>query len=203
MIPIDQGKPIKRVNFLQSCNWVGPDSQLSLRMLYTELDGSTQQVSMSTRNLADGTKGEVCLPTSSDLLDLGPRWEDVLVAHARMASLIAGAVPGSTEFTQAFLEGPSQNLNTSIGVVKVTSVVQIDDQTVAMTFRQGTGTPRVVNVDMDDLIKYKFVPSTQLFCTAGAIKRDLGYVHDYPNTLLTQARKDEIVAYVLARQPWI
>jgi hypothetical protein len=88
--------------------------------------------------------------------------------------------------------------------VKVTAVEPVDDQTVNITYRQGTGTARTVAVDYLNLLNYNFVPETQLFCTSGAIKKNFAtYVHDYPSTILSQERRDEIQAFVLARQPWI
>jgi hypothetical protein len=49
-----------------------------------------------------------------------------------------------------------------------------------------------------------FVPDTQLLVVPGAIEKQFPtYVHDYPNTILSEQQRADIVAYVLAIAPWI
>lgn len=207
-IPTDHGFPVKRPSFIQSCTWVGPDQQLVLKLTYFDAGGVLRQFTMSTRNIGDGTPGEVVLPTGllgNDLHNLGPRYEDILTAHTRMACLVSrSGIPGSTEFMNALQEGVSANLNTALGVVKVTDVQAVDDSTIAITYKCGTGPTLTVNIDYTNLNNYVFVPDTQLFVIAGAIKKQFStYVHDYPTTILSQTRRDDIVAYVMSLQIWI
>jgi hypothetical protein len=205
MIPAIHDFPVRRPGFIQSCEWIGPDNQLALKVTYYDAAGSLRATQFATRNIGDGYKGEVCIPTSNVLTDLGTRYEDILTAHTRMACLIArSGVPGSDEFTTALQQGISANLNTALGIVKVTATAPVDDSTVAITYRQGTGPTLTVNMDYSDLNNYQFVPETQLFIIPGSIKKQFGtYVHDFPGTLLSQERRDEIVAYVLTLAPWI
>lgn len=204
-IPVVHNFPVKRPGFIVSCDWLNSDPQLALKITYYDDTGTLRQMQFATRHIADGTKGEICLPSSSDLIDLGPRVDDTLTAHTRMACLISrSGIPGSDEFQTAILQGVSANLNTALGVVKVTAVAAVDDQTVAITYRQGTGPTRTVNMDYTDLNDYSFAPETQLFIIPGSVKKQFStYVHDYPGTVLTQAQKDNVVAYVLGLQPWI
>jgi len=204
-IPVIHDFPVKRPDFIQSAEWQGPDSQLVLKLTYYDASGTLRGIQFSTRHLADGAKGEICLPSSNNLADLGPRYEDVLVAHTRMACLVArSGIPGSDEFLAALLEGPSAYLNTALGTVKVTAVTPIDDATVRLTYRQGTGPTLNVDIDYANLNDYVFVPETQLFVVAGAVKKEYStYVHDYPSTLLTQVQRDNVTAYVMTLEPWI
>lgn len=207
-IPTVHNFPVKRPGFITSCVWQGPDDQLELKLQYKDVDNLTKNLIFATRNTGTGTKGEVCLPTAllgNDLHNLGMRVDDILTAHTRMACLISGAgIPGSDEFNTAIQSGISANLNTALGVVKVNDVAPVNDSTVAITYKCGTGPTYTVNMDYTDLNDYTFAPETQLFVVAGAIKKQFStYVHDYPTTILSSARRDEIVAYVLALEPWI
>jgi hypothetical protein len=204
-IPVVHAFPVRRPNFILSAEWLNQDAQLALKITFRDAGGTLKQLQFATRNLGDGTKGEICLPNSSDLHDLGPRHEDVLMAHTRMPCMVSrSGIPGSDEFKEALLNGLSANLNTALGVVKVVTITPIDDQTVALEFQQGSGPKLTINVGYADLNNYVFEPETQLFIIAGSVKKQFPtYVHDFPTTVLTQARKDEIVAYVLAMQPWI
>jgi hypothetical protein len=203
--PIVHAFPVRRVNFFTSVEWVGPDNQLELKVQYLSETGAVRQVVFATRHTADGVKGEICLPNSNNLQDLGPRYEDILTAHTRMSCLVArSGIPGSTEFLEAILNGPSANINTALGVVKVTDVVAIDDQTVAISYRQGTGPILTINQEYRNLNDYTFAPETQLFVIPGSVKKSFStYVHDYPSVILSQERRDDIAAHVLAMEPWI
>jgi hypothetical protein len=114
------------------------------------------------------------------------------------------AVPGSIEFTNAFVQADTNNLQTALGTVKVTAVAPVDDQCIDITYRQGNGPLYVVRIDHGELNSYVFVPDTQLLIVPGAIKKQFpNHVHDYPGTVLTQSQKDEIAAFVLTMSPWI
>lgn len=197
--------PVRRPGYIQLCEWVGPDSQLSLRVTYFNELGSLREIQFATRHLDDATKGEICLPSSTDLHDLGTRYEDILTAHTRMACLIArSGIPGSDEFKNALLAGVSANLNTALGVVKVVDVLAIDDSTVGIVYKCGNGPTMTVNMDYRDLNDYAFVPDTQLFVIPGSVKKQFStYVHDYPGQLLSEVQRDNVVAYVMTLQPWI
>ncbi len=203
--PIIYDFPVRRPGFIVDAHWDGPDQQLQLKLAYYNELGQLRGINLSTRNIADGAKGEVCLPSSSVLTDLGPRWEDVLTAHTRMACLVArSGIPGSTEFQEALLGGETANLQTAIGVVKIVDVTPINDQTVRMTYKQGTGPSMTIDQEYQNLNRYVFVPDTQLFVIPGAIKKQFPtYVHDYPTKVLTEAQKNDIAAYVLTLAPWI
>lgn len=201
--------PVRRPGFIETAEWVGPDSQLALKLTYRDATGTLRQIQFATRNQADGTAGEICLPSSilgNDLHGLGPRYEDILRAHTRMACLVAGtAVPGSDEFTTAMLTGQSQNLQTGLGSTKVVTVTPQDDRTVLLGFKCGTGPTLDVVMDYTDLNVYEFVPETQLLVVPGSVKKAFasGYVHDYPTTVLTTVKKQDIIDYVSGLQPWV
>jgi len=207
-VPIVHSFPVRRPGFIETCEWIGPDLQLALKCTYRDATGTLKQIQFSTRNAGDSTPGEICLPAGvlgNDLHGLGPRYEDILRAHTRMACLVAGtAVPGSDEFTAAILNGQTQNLQTGLGAVKINAVTPLTDQTVMLTFKCGTGPNLDVEMDYGDLNVYQFVPETQLLVIPGSIKKAFStYVHDYPTTILSADRKQDIVDYVLALQPWV
>jgi hypothetical protein len=199
--------PVKRPGFIHTATWIGPDDDLALEVKYQDVGDITRLVSFKTRNTDPLGDVIICAPVSSDLLNLGTRLRDILLAHLRMASMISGTVLGSTEWTTALLEGESSNLNTALGVVKVTNIVSTNDQQVTITFRQGTGPTHDELVQYEELNigDYVFVPETQLFSSVpGAIKKQFPtYVHNYPSVVLTQSRKDEIAAYMLTLEPWV
>lgn len=200
--------PVKRPGFIVSCEWMGADDELALRITHPDETGVPRVIDFQTRNAGANVKGEVCLPTSllgNDLHNLGARVDDILTAHTRMACLIArSGIPGSEEFHTALVQGLSSNLNTAMGVVKVVDVNAVDGDTVAITYKCGNGPEYVADMDYQTLNSYAFIPQTQLFVVPGAIKKQFAtYVHDYPNHILTQQQRDDIAAYVLALQPWV
>lgn len=207
-IPTVHPFPVRRPGFIQTAEWVGPDAQLGFKVTYFDETGTLRSTTFATRNAGDSTKGEICLPSgllANDLHELGVRYEDILRAHTRMACLVAGtAVPGSDEFSAAILNGQTQNLQTALGAVKVNAVTPIDDQTVRLTFKCGTGPNLDVEMNYSDLNSYAFVPDTQLFVIPGSVKKQFStYVHDYPTTILSAQRRQEIVDYVLSLAPWV
>lgn len=207
--PVIHPFPVKRPGFVETASWVGDDAHLALHITYTDVGNVARSMQFECRNVSDATPGSICLPTSllgNDLNNLGPRARDTLVAHTRMACMIAGlAVPGSKEFSDAFTATlDAINLQTALGTVKVTNVNIVDDQTVLLTFKCGTGPDYNVEVDHGELNNYVFAPETQLFVIPGSVKKQFGtYTHNYPGTILTTAQKDAIVAYVTALELWI
>lgn len=204
--PVIHDYPVKRPNFITSCTWVGDDTNLKLRVVFPSDDqGGVQALEFATRNVGAGRVGEVCIPTSNAIEDLGPRARDILVAHTRMACMVSGqAVPGSQEFLNAFTQEGTNDLQTAIGTVKVSAVSVIDDVKVMMSWRKGTSPAWSQEVDHHELNLYQFTPDTQMLIIPGSVKKQFPtYVHDYPNTILTEERRDEIVAYVLGLAPWV
>lgn len=204
-IPVIYDFPVRRPGFIKAASWVGNDENLRLRCMYVDQGGTDRAVEFTTRSTVGNIKGEVCLPSSNDLVNLGLRYEDILTAHTRMACLVArSGIPGSTEFNDALLNGQSSNIQTALGMVKVIGVQPIDDQTIAIQYRQGTGPILTINQEYQNLNNYVFVPDTQLFVIPGSIKKEFGtYVHDYPNVILSESRREEIAAYCLTLEPWI
>ena len=202
-IPVVYDFPVKRPGIITAAQWFGGDADLELHVSFTGLGGQGGQLVFQTQ----GTEvGEICLPTSTDLNNLGPRARDILVAHTRMACMVAGlAVPGSKEFLNAFIQSDSNNLQTALGTVKVSDVRMVDDQCFDIDFKVGTGPAFTVRADHGELNNYTFVPSTQLLIIPGSVKKEFPtYVHDFNNgKILTQSQKDAISTYILGLEPWI
>jgi hypothetical protein len=203
--PVIHQFPVKRPGFITNCFWNGGDTSLSLVVNYNNAEGLPGVLEFATRNLAAGDVGELCLPASNNVADLGERTRDILVAHTRMACLLHGrAVPGSKEFTDSFLQSAANNLQTALGVVKVTGVGLINDESVNLTYKQGSGPNYTISVDHAELNHYDFAPSTQLLVIPGSVNKQFPtYVHDSLTRILTQAQKDAVVAYVLGLALWI
>lgn len=205
-IPTVHTFPVKRPNFIQQANWLGPDDDLALQVVYTDITGNLQEVQFQTRS-ADNP-GEICLPASNDVATLGLRVRDILAAHLRMACLLGGvSVPGSVEFNRVLADQANPaNLQTAIGDVKVTAVSLVNDQEALITFRQGNnGTSRQYLMDHGELNRYTFAPSTQLFVIPGAVKKQFpNYVHDHPNNIiLTTTQREDVRNFVLGLALWI
>jgi len=196
--------PVKRPGFIETAEWVGTDDDLFLFCGYRDQTGAYQTISFATRNANE--PGEICIPSSNDVANLGPRARDILVAHLRMACMIGGvAIPGSAEFTAVLADQANPaNLQTAVGDVKITSVALVDDTQVNLTFRQGGGAYREHLINHDEINKYSFIPATQLLIIPGSVKKQFPtYVHNHPNTVLTTSQKADIVSYVLGLAPWI
>ena len=206
--PLDHGFPVKRPGFIQQASWIGDDDDLSLQVTYYKIGGQGATESFETKN-ADPRAGEICLPTSSDIstiADNESRRRDILAAHLRMACFLHGlAVPGSREFEDSFVHLEGNHFQTSIGTVKVDSFEVIDDQCMNITFQKGSGPKETYVFDHQELNKYVFSPTAQVLVLPGAIEKEFsGYVHDHPDTTLTQAQKDNIVDFCLnGFIPWV
>lgn len=200
-IPVIYPYPIKRPGFIEQAVWIGPDDDLSLEVRYRDTSDNLQTVPLPCSS--GGQLGKICLPSSATINDIS---RDTLIAHLRMSTLISGSIPGSAEWTDAFVnQADTNNLQTAIGNVKVTAIDVVDQQLLDVTLQKTSGGPTVVvRTDYNELGTYAFAPSTQLYCVAGAIEKQFPtYVHDYPDATLSQAQKDAIADYVVALEQWI
>lgn len=127
-------------------------------------------------------------------------------AHARMGSWCCGDTPGSTEWSERYIAGgETNNFQMACGTVKMHAYSKVGDAQMDITFKMGNNQPyRTVRFNLDELARseYQFDPNNQWQIIAGAIKIGLGYVHK-SNGKLTQAEKDDIVAFVQGLSPWI
>jgi len=197
--------PVPRPDFAISATWSGGDEDLSLDIGYKDVNGITRSHSFTTNG---EEKGTICLPTSTDVADLGPDGtdaqgpvRDILAGHLRMCCFLGGtAVPGSQEFSSAWTTGQETNhLQTAIGTVKISAdPIVVSDVCIHIEFRKGTGTKRIYEFSHIELNTYTFEPETQVQCLAGYIEKQFpSYVHDYDpdtqtGTTLSQAEKDDI-----------
>ena len=201
--PVVHPFPVRRPGFIEQASWIGDDDDLSLQCSYRDQGGMLRSISFETRNAE--RPGEICIPTSNDVVDLGPNARDILVAHTRMACMIAGlAVPGSQEFEDAFVQSETNNLQTAIGTVKVVAIEPVSDQIVAISYRKGSGPIRSYEIDHGELNRYAFTPSTQLWIVPGSVEKQFsGMVHDHPSTTMSSTDKQNVVDYVCGLAPWV
>jgi len=204
-VPANHGFPIQRPGFITGASWLGADNDLDLQVSYTNALGNPAVIQFAAQ--AVGRPGEVCVPASSDFNNLGPRARDILAAHLRMACMVAGhAVPGSREFNDVFIQSGSNNFQTSISnAAKVNSSAMVSDTEVDILWKIGANGPiYTTRLGHGELGNYVFVPQTQLLVIPGAVKAQFSnYVHNHPSQVLTQAQKDDIVAYVIGLKPWV
>lgn len=203
MPPVVHPFPVMRPGFIQSAEWIGGPEDMTLEVAYQNLAGGLEVVSFQTKG---ENPGEICVPSSNDLANLGPRGRDILVAHLRMACMVHGsAVPGSREFEDIWVNQSGSNyFQTALGTTKITAVTAVSDAECDITWRVGTGPLFVTRVGHGEINAYAYAPSTQLYVVPGSVKKQFAnYVHDWPGTVLTQAQKDAIVDYVVALKPWI
>ena len=199
------GYPIRRPAFTENANWVGEPGQddLTLRLEYRDAQGQAGQTELYTVTAENAT---LCLPNSKDIHSLP---EDVFSAHVRMAGMVSGTIPGSSEYDAAIKAdgaGNARNFQMPIGDVRVTTIQYLTAAMVRFTFQKTSGGPtRDIDLDVRDLATYAFAPSTQLLVVAGAIKKQYPtYIQDHANGKdLTQTQMDTIAAYVLGLDPWI
>jgi len=204
MAPRVYNKPVKRKNFITSAAFEGPDNDLELKVNYLDQFGTPRQFSFPCEG---DNPGLICLPTSIDITDVDRLPRDLLVAHIRMAAMIANATPGSQEFDDAMVyQNGGRDFQMAISTkVQVTNVALYDeDEYVTVTLREGTSGPtRDVNIAHNEF-NYQFVPETQLYVIAGAIRSEYTYVHDYyENDTLTSSQKSDIVSFVTGNDFWI
>jgi hypothetical protein len=197
--------PVKRPGFITGVTWNGQptDAQISLSIEYIDAQGlASQSVLYTTPN----SIATLCLPSSKGIVDVD---DDTLIAHQRMAGMISGTIPGSSEYDDA-ITGSSvlnaRNFQTPIGDAKITDVTPLDERNIQVTWQKSSGgATKVVIADIQDLAKYAFAPSTQLRVIAGAIKKQYPtYIHDAAtNKHLTQTQMDTIAAYVMGLDVWL
>ena len=194
--------PVRRRDMLVGAQWNGNQGDAELELLVGYLDASGVQRSVALQAGGDyppnGARA-LCLPVAQKNPAVIHR--DVLVAHVRMAAYLARAVMGTREFTDAILgTGPENalNLQTALGAeVQVTGIQRLSETSYRLTFYCKNGSSVNVDVGHDEVSEYVFAPSTQMLTLAGHIKKVLGFVHDPPGTVLSQAQMDEIVACVV------
>lgn len=223
MTPTIYTHPVKRPGIITQANWLGDDDDLSLQIVYTNPQGGNAAFDFYTRNAE--RKGNVCLPSSNDVLDLGESYDegphelldgdhyysgevsDIIVAHASMATHISRqGIPGSQEFQDSLISQlASPNwLQTAIGTVKITDYVPLDDRLFFLECKKGSGPARWILSDYGTFLTYNYVPQTQLLTIAGAIEKQFsGHVHDHPNDVLTENQKADIAAYVPTLAQWL
>lgn len=207
--PVIHTFPVRRPGFISAAVFEGSDDALNLNLTYPRTDGmgDTSFILRCCRNPDNDPDlaGHICLPSSKDINYLS---QDALIAHIRMAALIAGVVPGSQEWMdsyQADLLG-STNLQTAIGNVKVTAFEAVDADLCRISVQKTSGGPvRVIDTDYGELGVYTYAPETQLHIVGGAIEKQFpSYVHNPAGgTTLSSSQKSAIVDYVLSLEPWI
>lgn len=194
--------PIKRPGFITGATWIGGPEDMALECAYTNALGNPAVISFSTKG---ENPGELCLPASTDLNNLGPRARDILAAHLRMACMVGGvAVPGSREFEDVFIQAESNNFQVALGMAKVVDVRMFSDTEVDVDWKVGTGPTYTTRLGHGELNTYTFVPQTQLLVIPGSVEKEFPtYIHDYPSQQLTSTQKSNIVNYVTALELWI
>jgi hypothetical protein len=201
-VPAQYGYPVKRPGLIVAAQWTGPDSNLKLQVTYVNEFGNLQVFLLSTTNA--GAVGDICLPTGKTIQDIN---RDAIIASVRMATFISKHIPGSKEWLDAMTTGQdTMNFQMAIGNVKIKEARIISDVQVELDMvKAGTSTPvQTVVTDFGELGTYTFAPDTQVRCAAGAIEKEYpSYIHDYPTQVLTQAQKDDIIAYVLTLPLWV
>lgn len=207
-IPFNYGYPVLRPGVVVDASFQGSDANLNLNIVYYNEFGATEAFVMPCCSVAHGM-GLICLPSSATIQDVN---RDAIVASVRMATLISSMIPGSSEWNDAIttdggLLNETMDFQMSIGNVKVKTLRVVTDSHVELDMvKKGTTSPvQTIVTDYDELGRYTFAPDAQLHCVAGAIEKQFPtYVHDPANNvLLTQARKDEIVAYVKTLVLWV
>jgi hypothetical protein len=184
--------------------FLGPDDDLALEVKVYDENGVFSTVSFRTTSA--GQQGDICLPSSADVTWLR---DDIVVAHMRMATLIADVPIGSTEWVAAMVEGSSANLQTAIGLTKVMAVRIIDQLNVEVDLRKsGTSNPtKVLQATKDQFplrSLYNLDPKTQALVIAGAIEKEFpSYIHNHPSAVLSANQRTEIENYVKSLTLWI
>lgn len=203
MPPVVHPFPVRRPGYIEQANWQGTAEDMALELAYRNLAGQLEVVSFATQG---ENPGEICVPSSNDLANLGPRARDILVAHLRMACMIRGvAIPCSKEFEDVWVTQSNANyFQTALGTTKITGCTAVSDSEADISWRVGTGPIYVTRVGHGEINSYAYAPSTQLLVVAGSVKKQFpSYVHNYPTTVLTQAQKDDIASYCVGLDPWI
>lgn len=204
-VPIQLNRPVRRPpgQMILSAKWVGPDDDLSFEVSYLDRLGVPDTISFITANSNENRAGQICMPSSS-AADIE---RDTLVAHLRMGSFLANSLIGSFEWDNMWLEqNGARDIQLACGNSVVVALRLVSDTTVEVDIKAKAGNSPVHTflIGVDELTNYMFVPSTQLRVIPGSVKVQFSnYVHDYPNTILSQSQKDDIVNYVSLMDIWV
>jgi hypothetical protein len=209
--PMIYKHPIKRpTGYLSNARFEGNDNNLRFYVDYPDIAGNPQSISFRLFNDGEDYQ-EMCIPSAA--YDVAKLTRDALVAHLRMASMIAGVIPTSAEWEAALtVEGTGQAkyFQTGIGQTRVNSFGRPNDKEIDIEFQRGTTTNRVTHrVSINEVTQdaYTYSPSTQLLIIPGSVLKAFpsgSHRHDFPGgDILTAQERADIVAYVNALQPWV
>lgn len=198
--PLDLGFPVKRPGAILSAAFVNGDDELALEVGILDAMGQPRVTVLPLKTATQA--GVMCLPGSATVTDLT---DEALIAHIRMATWISKTVAGSKEWEAAFVEQESANFQTAIGTVKVVAVRTISEALIEIDVKKGTSGPtKTIQTDHNTISNYRLEPEEQVRVIPGAVEVQYSsYVHDHPSNSLSQAQKDNIVAYVLGLSLWM
>jgi hypothetical protein len=202
--PYNHGQPVIRLGAILGAQWVGPDDDLALEVQLLDEVGTNVVVSFQTANVNEGRIGQIVMPNSASILNIS---DETCIAHARMAPWIEGGgvgpSPASTDWIALFQdEGSIPDFQMAIGNTRIYDARPVDDIYFEFDIRKkGTSSPtKTVLIDYETFVGYSLEPVEASRCIAGGVKwRHPTYVHEYPGTILTQARRDEIIATILSQ----
>ncbi len=205
-VPIQLDRPVKRPpgQMILGSQWIGSDDDLSLEVSYLDHLGVPDTIAFSTANNTEGRIGAVCMPSSSVAGDIE---RDTVAAHLRMGSFLAGALIGSFEWDNMWLEqNGARDVQLACGTAVVVALRFVSDTSVEVDLKVKGGNSPVHTflLGVDELATYSFVPSTQLRVIPGAVKAQFpNYVHEFPGTVLNASQRQDIVDYVNNLQIWV
>ena len=201
-VPPVKSFPVRRHECIENAYWNGNqgDSDLELVVQYRDPSNNAQTfVLQAGGDYPPSGARAFCLPANQK--DPAKIHRDVHVAHIRMAAYLAHAVLGTKEFVDAILgtsPDNAANFQTALGAdVQVTGVERLSETQYRLTLYCKNGGTTTIDVGHDEISEYSFTPSTQFKTLAGHIRKNLGFIHDPPSTVLSQAQMDEIVACVM------
>lgn len=207
--PVIYKHPIKRpAGFLSNARFEGDDDRLYFRFDYPDLAGNPH--TLEFRLFTDGAdKQEMCIATS--LFDIANIERDVFVAHIRMASMVAGAIPTSKEWEDAMtLSSPltAKYFQGPVGEMRITQFSRPNQQEIDVEFQRGTTTNRVTHrISINELTQeqYVYAPDTQLRVVSGSVLKAFGssHRHNFPGDILTAQERTDIINYVNTLEPWV
>lgn len=208
--PFQPGYPIRRAaGFLASPQFEGTDDQLLFRVEYPDNQGVRHAINF--RCTPSGSEPqEMCIANNSPDYTVTKLSRDTIVSHLRMASIISKTIPGSKEWVDALLSTSdldAKYFQMPVGQVRLISWSMVDDRTMKMEFQRGTTTDKVFHeVDLNEITaeSYIYAPSTQLMVISGSVERQFpNYHHNYPDTILSEQQRQDIIDYVASLELWI
>ena len=194
--------PNKRPGIITSVYFSGEDDDLQLTLEWAE-DTRSGATTFQLQNIGDGNVGQICLPASAQLEQVS---EDAIIASIRMAAFISNSTAGSGELADMFADQEgSRDIQSAVGNLKVDAVRTPTGVCVELDIKKkNSQQKRTICTDHGALSQYSYTPSTQLLVVAGAIRAEYpSYVHDYPDAVLTQSQRDDIIAYIMTLAPWV